>query len=65
MVGMGDKVDAPKMMTLPAGGFITAPANAHHYALAKGHTVVQVHGMGPFQLTYVNPADDPTRKRGK
>jgi quercetin dioxygenase-like cupin family protein len=65
MVGMGDKVDASKMMTLPAGGFITAPAKAHHYASARGHTVVQVHGMGPFQLTYVNPADDPTKKPGK
>jgi hypothetical protein len=24
--------------------------------------VVQVHAMGPFALTYVNPADDPTPK---
>ena len=63
MVGMGDKMDATKMTTLPAGGFVTAGANMHHYATAKGHTVVQVHGMGPFQLTYVNPADDPTKKK--
>jgi hypothetical protein len=34
----------------------------HHYAQAKGHTVVQVSAMGPFQLTYVNVADDPTKK---
>jgi len=61
-VGMGDAFDAKQMMTLPAGGFVTAGANMHHYAQAKGHTVVQVHAMGPFQLTYVNAADDPTRK---
>jgi quercetin dioxygenase-like cupin family protein len=63
LVGMGDKVDAKQMMTLPTGGFATAPARMHHYAQAKGHTVVQVHAMGPFQLTYVNPSDDPTKKK--
>jgi quercetin dioxygenase-like cupin family protein len=60
---MADKGDMAMMMMLPAGGFITAPANAHHYAMAKGHTIVQVHGMGPFQLTYVNPADDPMKMK--
>ena len=62
LVGMGDKIDVKKTMSLSAGDFATAPASAHHYAIAKTHTVVQVHAMGPFQLTYVNPADDPTRK---
>jgi hypothetical protein len=59
---MGDKVETKKTMTLTAGGFATAPAHAHHYAIAKTHTIVQVHAMGPFQLTYVNSADDPSRK---
>jgi hypothetical protein len=75
VVGMGDKMDSKmmmsmtdksgtsKMMMLSAGGFTTAPAKAHHYAMAKGHTIVQVHGMGPFQLTYVNPADDPMKMK--
>lgn len=61
LVGMGDKIDASKMLSLPAGGFITAGATMHHYARAKGHVIVQVSGMGPFALTYVNPADDPTK----
>jgi hypothetical protein len=30
-----------------------------HYAMARGKTVVQVHGIGPFSLTYVNAADAP------
>jgi len=63
-VGMGDKVDTKKVMKLTAGGFASAPAHTHHYAIATTHTVVQVHAMGPFQLTYVNAADDPTRKGG-
>jgi hypothetical protein len=31
--------------------------------MARGQTIVQVHAIGPFQLTYVNPADDPTKQR--
>jgi hypothetical protein len=31
--------------------------------MAKGETEVQINGMGPFKLTYVNPADDPSRKK--
>lgn len=62
LVGMGDKVDVAQTMKLAAGGFVTAGANQHHYAVTKGRTIVQVHGMGPFALTYVNPADDPSKK---
>ena len=58
-VGMGKTFDPSKMMALSAGGFATAPANEAHYAVAKGATVVQVHAMGPFAMTYVNPADTP------
>jgi len=62
LVGMGDKADFTHATVLPAGGFITAPANANHFARARGHTIVQVHAMGPFALTYVNPADNPQQK---
>lgn len=30
-----------------------------HYAWADKGTVIQVHGLGPFVINYVNPADDP------
>src|SRR5213592_4840758 len=33
--------------------------------LQKGEAVVQVHGKGPFQVIYVNPADDPRNKPTK
>jgi quercetin dioxygenase-like cupin family protein len=62
LVGLGDKFSRKDLLPgLHAGGFIVAPANANHFALARGITIVQVHAMGPFQLTYVDPADDPTR----
>jgi quercetin dioxygenase-like cupin family protein len=62
LVGMGDTIDAKHSMALSPGGFATAPARQHHYGIARTHTIVQIHAMGPFQLTYVNAADDPTRK---
>jgi len=65
LVGMGDTLDVAKVMVLPTGSFITAPANAHHYAIARGRTVVQVSAMGPFALTYVNPKDMPQAAAGR
>jgi hypothetical protein len=65
-IGMGETFDKAALKAVPAGGFVLLPAEMRHYAMAKTATIVQVHGMGPFQLTYVNPADDPsTRAVGK
>ncbi len=59
LLGMGDALDAAHATVLSPGGFATVAATMHHYAIARGRTVVQVHGMGPFVLTYVDPKDDP------
>jgi len=60
-MGMGDKLDAGKTHAYPAGSFLVMPAKTNHYALTKGETTVEVSGLGPFTLSYVNPDDDPTR----
>ena len=59
VVGMGNTLDTKNAMTLGVGGFVTAPANQAHFAVAQGATIVQVHAIGPFAMTYVNPADTP------
>jgi quercetin dioxygenase-like cupin family protein len=59
LVGMGDTLSRRGAMALGPSGFITAPAQAHHFAIAAQRTIVQVNGEGPFAITYVNPADDP------
>ena len=59
LVGMGDSLVRKGMMALGPDGFITAPAQAHHFAIAPVRTVVQVNGEGPFAISYVNAADDP------
>ena len=44
---------------MTAGSFARMPATMRHYVVVKSETILQVHGTGPFVLTYVNPADDP------
>ncbi|HET7106528.1 MAG TPA: cupin domain-containing protein [Candidatus Acidoferrum sp.] len=62
-VGMGDEFDASKMAAFPAGSFAFLDPDMHHYAMACGETIVQVHGQSPLQFNYVNPNDDPSRNR--
>ena len=38
------------------------PADMNHYAWTTEETVVQIAGPGPFAITYVNPADDPSKQ---
>jgi quercetin dioxygenase-like cupin family protein len=59
---MGDKLDKTKGETVSAGGFFRAEQGMHHYAWASSPVVIQIHGIGPFAITYVNPADDPRNK---
>jgi hypothetical protein len=65
LVGMGDTFDATKAKAMKVGDKEPIAARMHHYATAKGATVVAVTAMGPFALTYVNPADDPQKPRAK
>lgn len=61
-VGMGDHFDESKMALFPAGSFAYLDPDMHHYAMASGEVVVQVHGKSPLQFNYVNPSDDPSKK---
>lgn len=61
-MGTGDKLDESKGHAMEAGSFGVVAAKQHHYVWAKGETELQVHAMGPFALTYIDPADDPTKK---
>jgi hypothetical protein len=58
-LGMSDAVDKPSAHALKAGGFHHLPGKVHHYAFTKTATVLQISGEGPFDITYLNPADDP------
>ena len=62
-VGMGDQFDANKMMSFGTGSFAYLDPSMHHYAMASGDTVIQIHGMAPVKFDYINPADDPSIKK--
>lgn len=61
-VGMGDRFDASALKPLPTGAFAALQPGVRHFAQAQGKTIVQLHGVGPWSLTYVNPADDPRQE---
>ena len=63
MAGMGPKFDESALKALGRDDFASLPAEHPHYAMARGLTIVQVHAIGPFALTYVNPADTPAAAR--
>lgn len=58
-LGMGDKLDPKATKAMTAGSYFSMPVGHHHYAVMKGETITQITTVGPWGLTYVNPADDP------
>ena len=58
-LGMGESFDAARTMAMPAGTYGYWGPGMRHYAWTKGDTVLQLHGVGPWSITYLNPADDP------
>jgi hypothetical protein len=61
-IGMGDRFDETKGKQLATGTFAVMPAKANHFAWTTQETVLQLHGTGPWGITYVNSADDPSKK---
>jgi hypothetical protein len=60
---MGTTWDDKALGDFAPGSYANMAATMPHYAMAKGTTVVQVHGIGPFVVNYVNPADDPSKAK--
>jgi quercetin dioxygenase-like cupin family protein len=60
-IGVGDIFDRSKTTALPAGSVAVLQPDTRHFAWTSEETVVQVHGIGPLVIHYVNPADDPRR----
>ena len=63
-MGMGEKWDDKGLHSLKAGDVMIMQPKTPHYARAKGETVVQIHGVGPWAVNYVNDADDPRKQAG-
>lgn len=60
---MGEKLDKSKGTLLTSGGFVNLPADMPHSLWTSKPTILQVNGTGPFDLHYINPADDPRNQK--
>ncbi len=58
-LGMGERFDRSAARKLVAVSFGYWPAGTRHFAWAEGETILQLHGQGPWTITYVNAGDDP------
>jgi quercetin dioxygenase-like cupin family protein len=62
VMGVGEKFDESAGRPLGVGSFAMMPTGTRHFAWTKGATIIQLHGVGPWGITYVNPSDDPRKK---
>ena len=58
-LGTGDRYDAGATRPLPAGTYSSMPPHMTHFAWMEGETILQLSSIGPWEIVYVNPADDP------
>ena len=59
----GENLDRQAAPLLQPGSFVRIPAGTAHFAWTDQETVVQINGMGPFDVVYVNPDDDPRKQK--
>jgi len=58
-LGTGDEMDPDTAEPLEAGSYMSMPPGTNHYAIAEGETIVQISTLGPWEVEYVDPEDDP------
>lgn len=61
-IAAGDNYDEVKGETIRAGGYSYVAGGMPHYAFFPEETVIQLHGIGPQGIIYLNPADDPRKQ---
>src|SRR5262245_15195295 len=61
-VGMGEKVDPSKARAMPAGSFVALAPGTPHFVSVDEETVVQLNNIGPWEISYIDPEDDPRQK---
>lgn len=61
-MGIGDKLDMQKSHSLSSGSMMILQPKTHHFLWTKEEAVVQLNGIGPWGITYLDPTDDPRKK---
>ncbi|ERI53214.1 hypothetical protein N878_16290 [Pseudomonas sp. EGD-AK9] len=58
--GVGDKFDPDQAKAYQPGDTLIIPSGVAMYAASRDQeTVLQLHGSGPWGISYLDPADDP------
>jgi quercetin dioxygenase-like cupin family protein len=61
-MGTGEKLDKSKSHALPPGAIAITRPGTNHFAWTAEEVIVQLNGVGPWDISYVDPVDDPRRK---
>jgi mannose-6-phosphate isomerase-like protein (cupin superfamily) len=64
-VAHGERFDAAKLQELKVGAHATMPAGVSHFGLHGAGNVVEVFGVAPFVVKFLNPEDGPNRANKK
>lgn len=62
LLGHGEEVDRNNMESLGAGSYFSLPPEMAHFAITEGETIIQLTTLGPWEIHYVNPEDDPRQR---
>jgi quercetin dioxygenase-like cupin family protein len=57
LVGIGESFDESNLKTMSPGNFMLMPKEMRHFGMARGDLFLQVHGLGPFKVNWVNPSE--------
>jgi quercetin dioxygenase-like cupin family protein len=59
--GHGDKWDDKALKEVKQGGIVIVPAGHSHFVHTKSDVVVQLQGVGPWGIHYIDAKDDPRK----
>jgi hypothetical protein len=62
-LGTGDHFDAAATKPLPAGTYSSMPPKMTHFAWMTGESILQLSSIGPWEVIYVDPKDDPRKRK--
>jgi quercetin dioxygenase-like cupin family protein len=58
LLAMGEAADEAQLQRYAAGDYLFMPARHPHFGGAVGSTVIQLHGLGPFDIVVVGSPED-------
>lgn len=61
-LGLGDKFDPNTGIEFPPGSYIELPYQTRHSIWTQSDdAIIQLHGIGPWGINYIEPKDDPRK----